>query len=126
MLRSLLLEWKLSCPRLNGELHRVFPALGHRQPWPKLRIGGGGPLSYHKFLRRFWRPFFKRNDIAYVAPHTARHTWISILQLQGVEVGLVAKLAGHANPAVTLSVYTQAMRGGENAVAALEEAYSRA
>jgi len=125
MLRAMLLEWRVSCPRLNGELHRVFPALGRRQAWPKPRIGGGGPLIYHKFLRRVWMPFFKRNDIAYVAPHTARHTWISILQLQGVEVGLVAKLAGHANPAVTLSVYTQAMRGGENAVAALEEAYSR-
>jgi integrase len=125
MLRSLLLEWKLSCPRLNGELHRVFPALGRRQAWPKPRIGGGGPLTYHKFLRRFWMPFFKKHSIAYVTPHAARHGYVSTMQLQGVEVGLVAKLAGHANPNVTLSVYTQAMRGGESAVAALEQAYSR-
>jgi integrase len=124
MLRSLLLEWKLSCPRLNGELYRVFPALGHRQPWPKLRIGGGGPLSYHKFLRRFWRVFFKKHSIAYVTPHAARHGYVSTLQMQGVEVGLVAKLAGHSNANVTLGHYTQAMRGGESAVAALEEAYS--
>ena len=26
-LRSMLLEWRLSCPRLRGELHRVFPAV---------------------------------------------------------------------------------------------------
>jgi integrase len=39
------------------------------------------------------------------------------LQAQGIEVGLVAKLA------VTLGHYTQAVRGGEAAVAALERAY---
>jgi hypothetical protein len=32
---------------------------------------------------------------------------------------------GHANANVTLSHYTQAMRGGDKAVAALEAAYSR-
>jgi len=41
-----------------------------------------------------------------------------------VEVGLVAKLAGHANPAVTLGHYTQAVRGGGEAVERLQEAYS--
>jgi hypothetical protein len=35
-----------------------------------------------------------------------------------------AKLAGHANATVTLGHYTQAVRGGEEAVTALEEAYS--
>jgi integrase len=42
--------------------------------------------------------------------------------IAGREVGLVAKLMGHANANVTLSHYMQAMRGGENAVAALEKA----
>ena len=37
-------------------------------------------------------------------------------------MGLVAKLAGHANASVTLGHYTQAVRGGEAAVAALDEA----
>jgi hypothetical protein len=36
-----------------------------------------------------------------------------VLQAQGIEVGLVAKLAGHKNAVVTLSHYTHAMRGGE-------------
>jgi integrase len=55
----------------------------------------------------------------------ARHGYSTTLQSQGVEVGLVAKLMGPANAAVTLSVYTHALRGGESAVAALEKAYSR-
>ena len=48
---------------------------------------------------------------------------MSTLQAQGVEVGLVAKLAGHSNPAVTLGHYTQAVRGGAEAVAMLDRAY---
>ena len=57
-----------------------------------------------------------------VTPHSARHSFISTLQAQGVEVGLVAKLAGHKSAVVTLSHYTHAMRGGEDAVKALDRA----
>jgi integrase len=39
-------------------------------------------------------------------------------------VGLVAKLAGHKNAVVTLSYYTQAMRGGREAIKALDRAYA--
>jgi hypothetical protein len=88
--------------------------------------GGGGPLLYQNWLRRYWKPAFAKLDLPYVEPHSARHCFISTLQAQGVEVGLVAKLAGHANPAVTLSHYTQAVRGGEQAIAALEDAYAGA
>jgi integrase len=65
----------------------------------------------------------KRLGLPYVTPHSARHIFISTLQAKGVEVGLVAKLAGHANAAITLTHYTQAVRGGDDAVRALEEAY---
>jgi len=59
-----------------------------------------------------------------VTPHSARHSFISTLQAQGVEVGLVTKLPGHKNAVVTLSRYTHAMRGGEDAVRALDRAYA--
>ena len=123
-LRSMLLEWRLSCPRLDGELHRVFPGPGQMQPWPLPRVGGGGPLRYNNFRNRVWAPMLKRLDLPSVTPHSARHSFISTLQAQGIEIGLVAKLAGHANANVTLGHYTQAVRGGENAVAALERAYT--
>jgi hypothetical protein len=42
-----------------------------------------------------------------------------------VEVGLVAKLAGHKSAVVTLSHYTHAMRGGEEAVGALDRAFRK-
>jgi integrase len=56
---------------------------------------------------------FGRLGLPYVTPHSARHAFISTLQAKGIEVGLVAKLAGHSNAAVTLSHYTQAVRGGD-------------
>jgi len=123
-LRELLLAWLQRCPRLEGKLYRVFPGPGRLQRWPKEeRIGGGGPLLYQNFRKRYWAPAFKRLGLPYVTPHAARHGFISTLQSQGVEVGLVAKLAGHANPAVTLGHYTQAVRGGADAIGDLERAF---
>jgi integrase len=123
-LRSMLLAWRLVCPRHDGELHRVFPGPGRLQPWPLPRKDGGGPLLYQNYRRRIWEPVFKRLDLPYVTPHSARHSFISTLQAQGVEVGLVAKLAGHSNANVTLGHYTQAVRGGEEAMRALDRAFS--
>ena len=122
-LRAMLLEWRLRCPRLDGELYRVFPSLGAPQQWPLPRIGGGGPLLYGNYRKRYWAPCLKAAGVKHVGHHSARHSFVSTLQAQGVEVGLVAKLAGHANPAVTLGHYTQAVRGGAEAVAMLDKAY---
>ena len=123
-LRSMLLEGRVVCPRWGGELHRVFPGLGIRRPWPLSRTGGGGPLLYSNFRGRIWAPFVKRAGLPAVTPHSARHSFISTLQAQGNEVGLVAKIAGHSSALVTLGHYTQAVRGGKNALAALERAYA--
>jgi integrase len=124
LLREMLLAWRVRCPRKEGNLERVFPALGVARPWPLPRTGGGGPLIYGNFRRRFWAMTLKRLGLPAVTPHSARHSFISTLQAQGVEVGLVAKLAGHKNAVVTLSHYTHAMRGGEDAVKALDRAYA--
>lgn len=123
LLRTMLMEWRLACPRLCGELHRVFPGLGHLQPWPLPRHGGGGPLLYGNFRNRIWAPTLRRLGLPAVTPHSARHCFISTLQAQGIEVGLVAKIAGHSNANVTLGHYTQAVRGGQDALVALERAY---
>ncbi|TXN07844.1 site-specific integrase [Methylobacterium sp. WL103] len=123
-LRAMLLAWQAVCPQREGEPHRVFPGLGARQAWPQPRVGGGGTLLYSNFRSRIWAPLLKKAGVPYVTPHSARHSFISMLQAEGVEVGLVAKIAGHASPAVTLSHYTQAVRGGEIALAAIDRAYA--
>jgi integrase len=124
MLREALLAWRVRCPRNDGALDRVFPSVGKPRAWPLLREGGGGVLLYNNFRARIWAPFLKKLGLPAVTPHSARHSFISTLQAQGVEVGLVAKLAGHKNAVVTLSHYTHAVRGGEDAVRMLDRAYS--
>jgi len=124
MLREMLIAWRVRCPRKDGALERVFPAPGARRAWPLPREGGGGPLVYGNFRRRYWAPMLMRLGLPPVTAHSARHSFISTLQAQGAEVGLVAKLAGHKSAVVTLSHYTHAMRGGEDAVKALDRAYA--
>jgi integrase len=74
----------------------VFPGPGRLQEWPKPRIGGGGALLYQNFRKRYGQPAFKRLKLPYVTPHSARHSFISTLQAEGIEVGLVAQIAGHS------------------------------
>lgn len=123
-LRAMLVAWRERCPRREGEPHRVFPGLGARRAWPQPRVGGGGVLLFANFRTRMWAPMLKRAGVPYVTPHSARHAFISILQAEGIEVGLVAKIAGHKSPAVTLSHYTQAVRGGEAASLAIDRAFA--
>ena len=110
-------------PASGRQLYRVFSGLGVPQQWPLPRRSGGSPALYSNFLKRYWRPASKAAGVRHVTHHSARHSFVSTLPAQGVEVGLVAKLAGHANPAVTLEHYTQAVRGGAEALAVLERAY---
>ncbi|MBC8050390.1 MAG: tyrosine-type recombinase/integrase [Chitinophagales bacterium] len=73
---------------------------------------------------QYWRPFLKRLGLPAVTPHSARHSYISTLQAEGVEVALVAKISAHVNPSTTLGIYTPAIRSGDAAADALEKAIS--
>jgi integrase len=48
---------------------------------------------------------------------------ISFLQAQGVEIGLVSKIAGHSSPQITLQYYTHAVREHEGMMDELNDAY---
>jgi len=104
---------------------RVSLARGKRQPWPKPRKGGGGPLLYSNYRTQIWKPFLRRLELPEVTPHSARHSYISTLQAAGIEVATVAKLAGHANPVATLGVYSHAVQSRDLAAEVLENAYVR-
>ncbi len=121
LLRTLLQNWNRVCPTIDTCARRVFPLLGRRGRNNYRKTGGA--LTYTNFLYTYWRPALAALQLPRVTPHSARHAFISTLQAQGVEVGLVAKLAGHANATITLEHYTQAVRGGQGAVEALETAY---
>jgi integrase len=103
-LRRMLAEWKPDCPSLE----RLFPA-------PQ-----GGVLLYNSYLRRIWTPTLTKLGLPRVSIHSARASFISMLQASGTELAVAAKLAGHKTPAVTLQYYTHALKGGEQAMAALD------
>jgi integrase len=103
-LRRMLTEWQPNCPSLE----RVFPA------------PHGGVLLYNSYLRRIWTPALTRLGLPRVPIHSARASFISMLQASGTELAVAAKLAGHKTPVVTLQYYTHALKGGEQAMAALD------
>ena len=104
--------WPL--PRVGGET--CVKETWGRPAFGSPENGGCGPLIYGNFPQALLVDDAEALGLPAVTPHSARHSFISTLQAQGVEVGLVAKLAGHKNAVVTLSHYTHAMRGGEDAV----------
>jgi integrase len=113
MVCEMLLRWRSICPYRHGEPHRVFPG------------PAGGSICYRNWLRRIFKPALLRIGVPYVTPPSARHSFISVLQASGTEIGLIAKLAGHSNPSVTLGHYTRAVRKGDAAIADLEAAYMK-
>jgi integrase len=117
----MLLDWYAICPQGNDKDRRIFPCSGGRGA--RQAKTQGRPLSYANFIHTYWHPAIVALGLPHVTPHSARHVFISTLQASGIEVGLVAKLVGHANVTVTLSHYTQAVRGGEVAIEALENAF---
>jgi integrase len=121
MLHDMLLDWRDRCPRREGMPPRVFPNIGFRRHKPEEpRKGGGNCLLYANFRSRVWCPALKRAALPPATPHSARHFFISALQMQGTNIAVVSKLAGHANPAITLGVYTHSIGGTEVAVEAVE------
>lgn len=115
-LYDMMLDWRDRCPRLDGELYRVFPGYGYPRRGPFPRYNEGCELLYSNFRCRIWVPAIKKLDLPPITPHSARHFFISQLQAEGIEVGVVSKLAGHANSVITLSHYTQPLKNGTEAM----------
>ena len=91
----------------------------------------GGGVTFAAKPRSFAQKVNKkmyRGAIAVILSELARQGRLMVVDGFDVDApktkGLVAKLAGHANPTVTLGHYTQAVRGGGAAVEALQQAYS--
>ena len=95
---------------------------------PVIGRGDGRPITYSS-LQSLWRsvtvrcaapdrplgtappkhPAVKVAVSAKVTPHILRHTYITRLILGGVPLKRVQYLAGHADPAITIKIYTDLM-----------------
>ena len=71
----------------------------------------GTPIFYTNFLRRVWH---KVQDIAKVrrrTPHDLRHSWASHMLAVGADLAYVSNQLGHANPSITLRIYSHWVPG---------------
>jgi integrase len=75
------------------------------------RTDEGTPIYYTNFLRRIWH---KVQDLAQVrrrTPHDLRHTWASHMLAGGADLAYVSNQLGHANPSITLRIYSHWVPG---------------
>jgi integrase len=75
------------------------------------RTKEGTPIFYTNFLRRVWH---KVQDIAKVrrrTPHDLRHSWASHMLAAGADLAHVSNQLGHANPSITLRIYSHWVPG---------------
>jgi len=74
------------------------------------RTDEGTPIYYTNFLRRVWH---KVQDMAKVrrrTPHS-RHSWASHMLAAGADLAYVSAQLGHANPSITLRIYSHWVPG---------------
>ena len=79
---------------------------------------GGGPL-WNGPLRRRWDRAVERAGIPRVTPHDMRATCISLLISAGADPTSVQHHVGHADPGVTMRVYSQVNQRGDERLAAV-------
>jgi integrase len=101
---SELRHWKLQCPPAVDQL--VFPA------------PDGGPMHRERLLRQGFYPALARARLRNVTFHSLRHSCASVLIKRGVALTDLQHHLGHANPVITLRVYSHWFRdGSDNSVA---------
>jgi integrase len=91
-------RWRLACP--PSKLDLVFPTVD------------GNPLFRTTILRVFYRSLRKAR-LRQVRFHSLRHSFASGLIATGAPITEVQHLCGHANPAITLKIYSHWYRSVE-------------
>lgn len=67
---------------------------------------GGRGVPYRRFMERIWTPTLKTLGLRPLTPHSARHTFATLLNKGGASTADTQKLIGHASYATTADIYT--------------------
>ena len=94
---------KLQCPIFEDGL--VFPTVD------------GKPMPRAKMLQTQFYPALSRAKLRRVTFHTLRHSCASAMIASGAPITEVQHRLGHANPAITLLVYSHFLKHAESDVA---------
>ena len=71
----------------------------------------GSPMHYTNFLRRVWHKVQDQAKVRRRTPHDLRHTWASHMLAAGADLPYVSEQLGHANPSITLRIYSHWVPG---------------
>ena len=71
----------------------------------------GSPIHYTNFLRRVWHKVQDQAKVRRRTPHDMRHTWASHMLAAGADLAYVSNQLGHANPSITLRIYSHWVPG---------------
>jgi integrase len=88
--------WKLACP--PSDLQLVFPS------------PTGAPLHRTQLLRYGMTPALRKAGLRHVTVHSLRHSFASMLFGHGSPITEVSAILGHANPGVTLRIYSHFLK----------------
>ncbi|MEO7775031.1 MAG: site-specific integrase [Steroidobacteraceae bacterium] len=86
---------------LDAQLIKELKALRLRTPGDFVF-----PLAERNWRSRVWHPSLRRAGLRSVRIHDARHRHASLLIAAGADVVAVSRRLGHANPSITLTVYS--------------------
>ncbi len=89
--------WKLQCPK--GEADLIFPN-------PE-----GQPIHRTNLLRSALYPACRRAGLRQVGFHSLRHSYASILIMNGASITETQHLLGHGDPSMTLRRYVHWLKG---------------
>ena len=76
-----------------------------------------GSLLSPDLLTQAWRAAVRTHGLPPITLHALRHTHASALIAAGVDVVTISKRLGHANPAITLKVYSHLFHSTDAAAA---------
>jgi len=76
----------------------------------------GTPIFYTNFLRRVWHKVQDAAQVRRRTPHDLRHTWASHMLSAGADLAYVSAQLGHANPSITLRIYSHWVPGTRRVV----------
>lgn len=79
-------------------------------PWV---FGGpdGKPLNSDDWTRKIWKPLLAVAGLRHRGPHQLRHTYASLLLMQGESPAYVSKQLGHASIKMTVDLYGHFIHG---------------
>jgi integrase len=69
------------------------------------------PIFYTDFLRRVWHKVQDQAKVRRRTPHDLRHSWASHMLSAGADLAYVSAQLGHANPSITLRIYSHWVPG---------------